>query len=101
MYRKCYGKYRGGRAYNCLSQEFICFASLITLGILNLLIIHDSSAMFFVFQNLITETVRFEYTQVIRRNQAQCPILTATRPNGQVGNVTAETVLTIYHFEEK
>ena len=89
MYRKCYGKYRSGRAYNYLSQEFICFASLITLGILNLLIIHDSSAMFFVFQNLITETVRFEYTQVIRRNQAQCPILIATRPNGQVGNIPA------------
>ena len=88
MYRKCYGKYRSGRAYNYLSQEFICFASLITLGILNLLIIHDSSAMFFVFQ-LVTETVRFEYTQVIRRNQAQCPILIATRPNGQVGNIPA------------
>ena len=89
MYRKWYGKYRSGRAYNYLSQEFICFASLITLGILNLLLIHDSSAMFFVFQNLITETVRFEYTQGIRRNHAQCPILIATRPNGQVGNIPA------------
>ena len=88
-------------SFNYLSQEFICFASLITLGILNLLLIHDSSAMFFVFQNLITETVRFEYTQGIRRNHAQCPILIATRPNGQVGNIPAWNCADNIPFWEK